>query len=150
MASDHLFVYGTLRNYGADSMHHLLAGLGDLVGLGQASGRLYEIHGYPGLVPARRPDETVRGEVYRLRNPRKALLRLDDYEACSERFPPPREYRRVRRPVTLDDGKQLLAWIYLYNRPTRGLERIDSGDYLAYIALHQVRRHSYCAERWLR
>jgi hypothetical protein len=27
-------------------------------------------------------------------------------------------------------GKKIQAWIYLYNRPTTGLTRIRSGDYL--------------------
>jgi len=39
--------------------------------------------------------------------------------------------RRVRPVAALPHGDRVDAWVYLFNRPTRGLRRIASGDFLA-------------------
>lgn len=94
-------------------------------------GRLYEVDGYPGLVLGNSQNNgKVYGELYRLLNPQQVLNALDDYEECSSHFPKPHEYVRKQIPVNcLDSNKIVLAWVYLYNRPTTGLHLIPSGDY---------------------
>ena len=75
MESPFLFVCGTLRR-GAKRFG-LMAALGDFVDRATVQGRLYRVARYPGLVLCDTPEERVVGEVFRLRNPRIALARLD-------------------------------------------------------------------------
>jgi gamma-glutamylcyclotransferase (GGCT)/AIG2-like uncharacterized protein YtfP len=89
-------------------------------------GRLYRVAYYPGLVASRRSREWVRGDVYAIDSPAKLLGILDAYEGRTA----PREFKRTTLPVLLDSGDLIEAWVYVYTRPTRGLPRIISGDFL--------------------
>ena len=71
------------------------------------------------------------GEVYRLHDPRAALIELDRYEEFGPDFPEPAEYVRRELPVTMAGGDCLTAWVYLYNRPVSEDARILCGDFLA-------------------
>ncbi|MGR9088885.1 MAG: gamma-glutamylcyclotransferase, partial [Gammaproteobacteria bacterium] len=53
---------------------------------------------------------------------------LDRYEGIGPEFRMPHEYQRQQQPVRLDNGRSVMAWLYLYNRPTAGLEIIEAGD----------------------
>lgn len=130
MRDEYLFVYGTLRRDAAGKTHPLLAGCTHFLAEARYHGRLYRIADYPGVVPSDSPRDHVLGEVYTLEAPRMLLSRLDAYEGCGPRFPPPTEYVRRIQEVRLGDGTVLRAWIYLYNRSTSGLHRIKSGDFL--------------------
>lgn len=125
----YLFVYGTLRQTAGHPSHRLLADGAQLIGRARMKGRMYEIDGYPGAVPSASGNERVTGELYRLFEPAGALAALDDYEEAGEGYPQPREYRRCRITVELENGTELVAWCYLYNRPTAGLRLISSGDW---------------------
>lgn len=127
-----LFVYGTLRA-GCGPAHQDL--LGDAAALGPASlnGALYDVGGYPAAVLGNGPD-WIHGELYDLRGNAELFARLDAYEECSSEFPEPREYRREIVEVS-QNHRIRPAWAYLYNRPTRGLIRIESGDYRQYLTL---------------
>ncbi len=127
--SPYLFVYGTLRQASDHSSHGLLEEGAQLIGPARLKGRLYEIDGYPGVVPADSEAEQVAGELYRLLEPAVVLAALDDYEEAGEGYPQPREYRRCRITVELENGTELVAWCYLYNRPTAGLRWIPGGDW---------------------
>ena len=129
-AENLLFVYGTLRRGSPHPMRRALDEGAAFIGEGTVPGRLYEIDGYPGLLPPRTAEERVRGDLFRILDP-SLLDRLDDYEECSPRFPPPHEYRRVRRIVRLDDGREYSAWVYEYLFPVREERFIPSGDYFA-------------------
>lgn len=131
MTSEYLFVYGTLRRGTETSMHHLLAQHSDFVGEATCQGRLYKIAYYPGLVPSDDPAHQVKGEVYALHEPASVLPALDAYEECGPGFSEPTEYVRERREVVLNTGRMLIAWVYLYKRPTEGLLEIASGDFRA-------------------
>jgi gamma-glutamylcyclotransferase (GGCT)/AIG2-like uncharacterized protein YtfP len=126
---DHLFVYGLLRPDAAGAPHPLLAGAARLVGKAQCRGKLYRVAAYPGLVASANPRDNVLGEVYDLEAGGILLSRLDEYEGCGPRFPPPTEYVRRVQEVRLDDGTILAAWVYLYNWSPDGLVRIESGDF---------------------
>jgi len=126
---EYLFVYGTLRRDAAGNTHPLLTSGSLFVSEGLCRGRLYRIADCPGLVPSNSPHDLVRGEVYELDEPRDLLARLDDYEGCGPRFSRPTEFVRRSRAVSLDDGTILAAWVYLFNRGTAGLTRIESGDF---------------------
>ncbi len=129
----HIFVYGTLRRGGRADMHGLLARGAELVGAGTCAGRLFLVEDYPGVVGSEDVRDVVHGEVYRLAadpEARSALLRgLDRYEGYEPAVPDASLFVRVADDVTLDSGETVRAWVYHYNRPTIGLERIDSGDF---------------------
>ena len=129
MHTEYLFVYGTLRKLSAPSMHQRLARSCVFISEGSVRGHLYEVDGYPGTIEAAHEEARVYGEIYAIHPPNILLAELDAYEECSEEFPKPHEYIRKKLPVVLPTGDRVSAWVYLYNRDTSRLERIDSGDY---------------------
>lgn len=111
--SELLFVYGTLMSHTGTPKAVQLAAEADSLGPASIAGRLYRIDWYPGLVPG---EGRVHGEVFRLRTPADSLVWLDAYEGIvpGDDLKNRNEYERVRRPVTLDDGRTVEAWVYLY------------------------------------
>jgi len=128
--NDNLFVYGTLLSGAGHSMRGVLAGHAELIGEGFFNGRLYRVGTYPGAIPSSEPHDRVFGEVYRLRNVAEVLSRLDEYEGCGPTAAAPTQYVRKNEPITLTNETTVRAWIYIYNRPIQGLERIHSGLFL--------------------
>ena len=128
--NDTIFVYGTLLSGAGHAMHAVLARDAALVGEGFYNGRLYRVATYPGAIPSTDPADRVFGEVYRLRNVAEVLSRLDEYEGCGPTAVAPTQYVRQTEPITLTDATIIQAWIYIYNRPIHGLERIHSGFFL--------------------
>jgi len=131
MASDLLFVYGTLMRGFDHPMARLLSANADCLGEARCRGRLYLAKHYPGLVLSDDPADVAFGELYRLRAVDAMLREFDMYEACGEGFPPPTEYLRQILSVTLADGSAREAWTYVYNWPVAGLPHIASGKFLA-------------------
>ncbi len=129
MGTPFLFVYGTLRRCAGNEMTSLLAKNAEFIGNASYQGRLYLIDGYPGAVPSDMLTDLVHGEAYRLHNPGWLLTCLDVYEECGQGFPEPTEYVRKLRQVRLYSGENILAWIYLYNRPTENLVLLPSGNF---------------------
>ncbi len=125
--SDLLFVYGTLRMGCDDAMARWLHGASRLIGPAQANGALYRVDHYPGFVPG--GSGQVVGDLVQLADPPAAFAILDDYEQCSDAWPRPREYRRERLIVAGPQGP-VEAWTYIFAHDVRGLERIESGDFL--------------------
>lgn len=125
----YLFVYGTLRRAAGHTAHGLLESAAKRSGRARMSGRLYEIDGYPGAVFSEAEGGQVVGELYRLMKPAVVLVTLDDYEETGEQYPPPQEYRRCRVTVEREGGTEVVAWCYLYNRPTAGLRLIPDGNW---------------------
>ena len=123
-----LFVYGTLRRGFGNRMSKMLRRSSVFVGQGCVRGLLYNIGTYPGLVTGAE-EVPVRGEVYAIQAS-DVLDYLDWYEGCEEHPWPLFERRQVT--VELDDGTKMDAWAYFYGRSTRGLQLIESGDYLAW------------------
>lgn len=123
---DLIFVYGTLMSHTGTPKARQLMAEADSLGPATIAGRLYRIDWYPGLVAG---DGRVQGEVFRLRTPAASLVWLDAYEgivlgdAGSNR----NEYERVRRPVTLADGRTIEAWVYLYLRDTSTATPVADG-----------------------
>ena len=130
MTYDRLFVYGTLMRGYAHPMAQLLSRSADFIGEARCRGRLYLVKHYPGLVLSDDPDETVFGELYRLREVEPMLREFDMYEACGEGFPEPTQYIRQMLSVTMADGSASEAWTYVYNWPVAELKRIESGRFL--------------------
>ncbi len=130
MTSDRLFVYGTLMRGYVHPMAKLLSANADFLGEAHCRGRLYMVKHYPGLVLSDASNETVHGELYRLREAEPLLREFDMYEACGEGFPEPTQYVRQMLPVTLADGSVSEAWTYIYNWPVAKLKLIESGRFL--------------------
>lgn len=129
MNEDYLFVYGTLQRGLPGSRHELLEGSVEFLGRGEIAGRLIDLGSYPGLVKAVSAGQRVHGEIYRVRDTHALFARLDRYEGCSPACPRPHEYRRVLRPVVLEDGQALAAWVYEYIGPVTGGRWIPGGKY---------------------
>ncbi len=125
-----LFVYGTLRREARHAMHRVLRASADFVDEAVFQGRLYLVHHYPGVVASESPADSVRGEVYALRDV-GLLEKLDTYEGIGADAPQPTEYVRRRQQVRLARGETVEAWVYLYNWPVDKFERLESGDFLA-------------------
>jgi gamma-glutamylcyclotransferase (GGCT)/AIG2-like uncharacterized protein YtfP len=129
MSHGYLFVYGTLRRDSNSEMYHLLAHYGHFVDYATYQGKLYKVDYYPGLVPSDNPHDVVHGEVYKFSCPDIVLSRLDDYEECGPKFSKPTEYVRRKENVKTKSGEVITAWVYIYDRPTEGLQLIQSGDF---------------------
>lgn len=129
----YLFVYGTLRREADHPMARLLAASSDHIGVARFQGRLFRVSWYPCVVPSDDERDRVLGDVFEIHADAADSLfnTLDEYEGTKTDGSHPPYYRRERRPVTFDDGRTVVAWIYLFNRPTDRLERIESGDFLS-------------------
>jgi len=131
-APQRLFVYGTLRQGLGHPMHRLLQEHATFVGRARFQGKLFDLGRYPGAVPSDDPSDVVEGELYELTAPEQALPALDEYEGCGPTARPPTEFRRVWATVQLEGGESVGAWVYIYNRPTKGKRLIPGGDYVRY------------------
>lgn len=128
MQSDYIFVYGTLRRACTTGAHQAYLAKAEFIGNAKVRGHLYRVSYYPALVL----DDSagwVLGEVYRLASPEQLQL-LDAYEECTYPSQPEQEYQRKKIAVITDAELSLLAWIYAYQHPIAGLEKITSGDFL--------------------
>jgi gamma-glutamylcyclotransferase (GGCT)/AIG2-like uncharacterized protein YtfP len=93
--------------------------------LGSFRGKLFDLGRYPGTVPSRLSTNRVIGEVYRLNTFNATLEILDQYEGT--------RFRRKRAAISLDNGGNVTAWIYLYRGSVTHRKRILSGDYMRYL-----------------
>jgi gamma-glutamylcyclotransferase (GGCT)/AIG2-like uncharacterized protein YtfP len=117
-------LYGSLRD---EPLRRRLGLAGRIRRLGRfrLQGILYDLGPYPGLAPGK---GVVHGELYELLDG-GALAVMDAYEEYDPRRPPKvSTYRRERWTLTDPDVE---SWVYVYNRPVRGLTRVLGGDWLA-------------------
>ena len=126
----HLFVYGTLLSGIPSSMSKFLRRRGELVGAATASGRLYDLGGYPGFVGG---SGTVKGELYRIKEDRarETWDLLDAYEGVTGAAG--EQYRKVTLDVRVNGSVQE-ATTYEYTGKTKGVVEIPDGDYPPYYA----------------
>ena len=120
MSSHHLFVYGTLRRGSDNDYARLLAERGQCIGEARVPGRLYDFGRYPGARRTEQPDESIRGEIFYLKEPGAILVALDDYEGS--------EYERTTVSATHYQGHSIDCWIYWYVGDDTG-RLIASGDW---------------------
>lgn len=126
MISRYLFVYGTLKRSSRSPFALFLGEQATFIDNGFFFGKLFQIGHYPGAVPSELPEDKVFGEIYRLFNPARTLPALDHYEEFGPSFPEPNEFRRELQTVYPANGSPLQAWVYLYNRNTSHLNRIEA------------------------
>ena len=117
---DRLFVYGTLRLGAQNEYASRLAERARFVGKARIRGQLFRVLHYPALAPPQSDQDWVVGDVFE--GFADDLMRqLDAYEGA--------EYTRNIAEVTLDDGRKLAVYVYLYALPTDRLVRIESGEW---------------------
>jgi gamma-glutamylcyclotransferase (GGCT)/AIG2-like uncharacterized protein YtfP len=126
-----LFVYGTLLATADHPMGARLRREARLIGAGQIEGRLYSLGRYPGLAETDGAAGLVHGEVYALNTPVVTLKWLDAYEGILPGRPEESPYERVVRPVRLESGETVSAWVYLYRRRVRLRPEIEDGRWKA-------------------
>ena len=139
-ASRRVFVYGTLRRAYPHRMATFLAAHARFLGEGTVRGLLVNLGSYPGLSV---PGETlVVGDLYEFgaATAEDGIAELDAYEGCGPADPRPHEYGKATIDVTLAGGEILRSGVYLLSGPPDRFERIDSGDYLAWLAARGGRR----------
>jgi len=122
----YLFVYGSLKREFNHPLHKVLQKYASFIADGFVYGDLYEISWYPGIKLSKLKKSKVFGELYLLKNPKKVLPVLDEYEGCSLKFKKPWEYRRVKTEVFTKKGK-FKAWIYEYQLKVDKRNKIKSG-----------------------
>ena len=129
--TDLVFFYGTLMGGFERPGRSRIDSKLTFLGRGSIRAALFDVGIYPAAVPA--SDSRVHGEMYRMVDSASVLDVLDEIEG----FHPDRHddslYMRVEAPVTIDNGRVENAWVYFYNAPLGRAQRIDSGDYLAYL-----------------
>ena len=114
--SDHLFVYGTLlAGLGPPDITHAVERLKP-VGPATVRGILYDLGRYPGAVLNSCSEQTISGAVLELPGDPRVLAQLDRYEEFDPAAPETSQFLRVRETVTLESGRELECWIYVYNR----------------------------------
>lgn len=133
MATNQLFVYGTLmRNFDAPIARSLRQH-SDFLGEGLLRGRLFDLGNYPGAVYETDAQTWVKGHIFELHHPETLFPLLDNYEGIGATFPSPNEYTRSLVPV-LQAEQTIICYCYVYNLSTAQLTYIASGSYLEYLS----------------
>lgn len=126
-----LFVYGTLQSQFTNPLSGLLGQNARLLGRAYTTGYLYSLGWYPGATHDPATRHRVWGEIYELHN-ELILTELDDYEGI--RYRPDDDYARRDVPAWLADAHPetapLRCQMYVFQQPTAGLTRIESGVFL--------------------
>ncbi len=125
--TDLVFFYGTLMSGfsrpGRSTLDRILVP----VGRGWIGAALFDLGIYPAAIPA--SDGRVWGEVYQMLDTDAVLSSTDELQGVSPTESDSSLYTRAETLVTLDDGREITAWVYFYNAPLGRAERIASGDY---------------------
>jgi gamma-glutamylcyclotransferase (GGCT)/AIG2-like uncharacterized protein YtfP len=129
--AEFVFFYGTLMTPFNRSGRQRIDRHLSYIGRGSIAAALFDLGIYPAAVPA--SDRRVLGEVYETTRPDTVLPVLDEIEGYRHDEPDASLYTRVKVPVMLDSGAVVDAWVYFYNAPLGGAQRIESGDYLEYL-----------------
>jgi gamma-glutamylcyclotransferase (GGCT)/AIG2-like uncharacterized protein YtfP len=130
LATDCLFVYGTLMPASSHPTALRLARESASLGPASMSGRLYDLGDYPGAVPSADPADRVHGIALRLHDPARSLRWLDAYEGCGDRDAEPHAYQRVIASALLKSGQAIDAWIYYYRWPLGAACHLRNGCYV--------------------
>ncbi|MDO4897485.1 MAG: gamma-glutamylcyclotransferase [Moraxella sp.] len=106
---EHLFIYGTLAPNRPN--HHIMAPIDGTWQNATIKGFLHAqgwgaTQGYPAIIPDE-AGEDVQGFVFSSDKLHEHWERLDEFEGV--------EYQRVLVVATLDDGKQVTAFVYALN-----------------------------------
>jgi gamma-glutamylcyclotransferase (GGCT)/AIG2-like uncharacterized protein YtfP len=139
--TDHLFVYGTLREESAHPMAHRLRVGAKHIGRGSTPGRLFDFGSWPGAFFAAEAKYRVIGNIFALHAGPRLLLDLDKYEGVAPVGDDKRErpeavglFHRITVRVALDKGSSVEAFAYALKEMPRA-RLIGTGDFIADRAL---------------
>ena len=127
--AEYLFFYGTLKPNEAPSDIAETVRTLRRVGSATVPGRLYDFGEYPGAVIDQSAKTSIKGELFELPNDDSTLRALDDYEEFNRTDRRNSLFVRTRTVATLQGGRQINAWVYVYNRNPGSARQIASGDY---------------------
>lgn len=145
--SDWLVVYGSLLrdlpNAHGEHASHPFDRLGVAAGLRRVgpcrfTGALFDLGPYPALLRLPGGGGSVCGELHAILDP-GILAVLDTFEGFDPHDPAGSDYLRER--IELSEPVGLVAWIYIYNRSTHGIPRVESGDWRAHLAKRRDSPH---------
>ena len=98
------------------------------IGPARVKGRLYDFGEYPGAILDESSHSVISGQVFEVPD-KDVLASLDDYEAFDPEHRAGNLFVRVKRPVTLADGRQVECWIYVFDGDPGGAPIVAGGDY---------------------
>ncbi|MDD5170301.1 MAG: gamma-glutamylcyclotransferase [Syntrophales bacterium] len=129
---DRLFLYGTFMSGGP--RHALVTEWSDLSSRMEAvvPGLLYDSgKGFPCMIPDVTGKHQVRGDLYILKDFKKAFERMDFIEMTNKHRTTNLFFRRAIVRATGQDGMIFLAWSYLLDADSdvEGMPLIPSGDW---------------------
>jgi gamma-glutamylcyclotransferase (GGCT)/AIG2-like uncharacterized protein YtfP len=129
MKSKFLFIYGLLKKGFRSNAKKELNKNSSFVGNATLNGKLFLVEDYPGAVESKANNKKniIHGELYRIKNQQHLFTVLDEFEECSRRFPEPTLFKKKICKVNTEEGNEIKAWVYIYNRKTKGLKQIKSG-----------------------
>ncbi|WP_439634508.1 gamma-glutamylcyclotransferase family protein [Glycocaulis sp.] len=126
-AGDAFAVYGLLRKGASGFAQFGLERAFRPLGPCRIPGVIHDLGGYPGLVDG---EGAVIGELFEVADP-SVIARLDAFEDYYPQAPDRSRY--LRRQITLLTPARK-AWVYLWNLPVTGFARVESGDWLEWVA----------------
>jgi len=129
--TDLVFFYGTLMTAFKRAGRSRIDAKLTPVGRGTIGAALFDLGIYPAAIPS--SDGRVHGEVHRMADADDVLTVLDEFEGFRPSEPDSSLYTRAETAVTFADGSVAPAWVYFYNAPLGGAQRIESGDYLEHL-----------------
>lgn len=100
-------------------------------------GKLFDTGNYPAIIPSENPDDQVWGDLFALKNIETVFSKLDHYEGYDTGNVENSLFVRKKLSVKPENKKELESWIYIYNRSVDQFNRIEEGDYLAYLKLKE-------------
>ena len=128
---EYLFVYGTLLPGQAPASIADVANQLKIIGPATTPGRLYHLGPYPGCVLDPHCQSHIQGQLLELPHSADSILaKLDWYEAYVASDPQGSLFTRTTCLVTLRDGRQQIAWVYVYNRDVTHARPIESGRWI--------------------
>jgi gamma-glutamylcyclotransferase (GGCT)/AIG2-like uncharacterized protein YtfP len=126
---EYLFLYGTLLPGNPHSKSLPVLRRLKPVGSATVRGRLYDFGDYPGALVDPAAKTLIKGTLFKLPNNDEVLKALDEYEEFDSRNKKSSLFVRMQADATLDDGRRLPAWLYVYNRNPRKGRLIADGEY---------------------
>ncbi|MFC2137920.1 gamma-glutamylcyclotransferase [Bacteroidota bacterium] len=123
--TNYLFVYGTLKKTFSNPFLNKLRECINFYNNGWVYGDLYKIDNYPGL-KLNNNGNKVYGEIYFLKNVKKAIKIIDEYEGVGEGYYQPNEY--IKKVIDVKTSSGIIQCLtYLYNWSIEGKTKINSG-----------------------